>query len=473
VKLTQYFQAMMWIQRIGMKFLQLERHAAVAFLLTKDLYDTGADAHWNMINRTVEIFVGESDSLNPPGMAALIDQAEVQSVHDLYQTDVFERFARIALATGAGKQRINSQVLWSNPSSVDGFTPIPPAFHLMGQRFIVDSYIFTNVVYDRVPVTLAFPIPREFPSPLDAMFVLGNRATVPLLRDELATYGYHPNLAALDRLVGDYDSSFWDSSFYNVWLSALRTLNLDTTQKPYPAVMQTRTWERRILHAQLASWAQLRHDTVLYAKPSYSNGQCDYPDGWVDPYPAFYEKLGVFARKAIVDFEALNLLAWQRGPQIRAYFGALESAAGQLADIARAELAGEELSAQQRRFIKEPLKLTEDQGSGIGCVGTLYNGWYVQLLFGVSGMPTAFDPTVIDVHTSVNTGEVLHVGVGSCNPMLVSIKNECGVRAYVGPVMSYYEFKVPGLQRMTDVEWENMLWGEEPQRPAWVEPFIR
>ena len=37
-----------------------------------------------------------------------------------------------------------------------------------------------------------------------------------------------------------------------------------------PAVMQTEAWARRVLNTQLASWAELRHDTLLYAKQSYT-----------------------------------------------------------------------------------------------------------------------------------------------------------------------------------------------------------
>ena len=40
------------------------------------------------------------------------------------------------------------------------------------------------------------------------------------------------------------------------------------------------------MNAQLASWAELRHDTLLYAKQSYTAVPvCDFPDAYVDPYP--------------------------------------------------------------------------------------------------------------------------------------------------------------------------------------------
>jgi hypothetical protein len=51
-------------------------------------------------------------------------------------------------------------------------------------------------------------------------------------------------------------------------------------------------------HTQLASWAELRHDTVLYAKQSYTTSLgCSYPDAYVEPCPEFFRALGDFAKK--------------------------------------------------------------------------------------------------------------------------------------------------------------------------------
>ena len=39
-----------------------------------------------------------------------------------------------------------------------------------------------------------------------------------------------------------------------------------------PQVAGTEAWGRRMLNTQLGSWAELRHDTILYAKQSYTGG---------------------------------------------------------------------------------------------------------------------------------------------------------------------------------------------------------
>jgi hypothetical protein len=460
-ELEHYFRAMMWVQRIGMRFAQCPTHAAVAYLIARDLANTGAIDDWNAINDVVGLFVGLSDSLNPPGMLAVAEQAGLDSVADLYDPEGFLGFVRTALESGAGEQRIRSQVLSENPSYEDGFTPIPPMFHVMGQRFIVDSFVFSNVVADRVAG-------RAFPSTLDALFVLGNRATVPLLASELESYNYHPNLAALDHLVSGYTPDFWSANLYNVWLTALRALNADTTGSRYPPAMRTRAWEKKTLNTQLGSWAQLRHDTILYAKQSYTGGGCEYPEGWVDPYPELYEALAAFADRAQGNFGALGLL--ELDPGIEAYLAALKAHSMTLAGIARAELDGAELTEVQRVFLKSVVKRF-GQGYRLAM-----DGWYLEMVFHVMRVVQSFKPTIADVHTCVADicpAFTLEVGTGMPNLMLLSVKNDCGIKAYVGPVFSYFEFRSD--RRWDDEEWKGRLLENEwaPARPQWMYEILR
>lgn len=62
--------------------------------------------------------------------------------------------------------------------------------------------------------------------------------------------------------------------------------------------MHTEAFGRRTLNAQLGSWAQLRHDTVLYAKQSYTDGDArEFPDAYVEPYPAFWSAVVRYAER--------------------------------------------------------------------------------------------------------------------------------------------------------------------------------
>jgi hypothetical protein len=109
------------------------------------------------------------------------------------------------------------------------------------------------------------------------------------------------NLAGLRYLAESYEDDFWSSSIYNGWLSAIRSLSPpdDTERKFLPEFMQTAAWWQQKMNTQCASWAQLRHDNLLYAKQSYSGGvTCSYPYGYVEPIPEFYKAVKDYALSA-------------------------------------------------------------------------------------------------------------------------------------------------------------------------------
>ena len=49
--------------------------------------------------------------------------------------------------------------------------PLPRSFLLLGQRYVVDSHVFSNVVYDRVPPSTKGRL-RMLPDPLDVAFAV-------------------------------------------------------------------------------------------------------------------------------------------------------------------------------------------------------------------------------------------------------------------------------------------------------------
>ena len=62
--------------------------------------------------------------------------------------------------------------------------------------FLIDSYIFSEVVFDRIIVN-GKKIWRGLPDPLDAMAVLGNEDAMALLEDDLTQYKYSYKIDAL------------------------------------------------------------------------------------------------------------------------------------------------------------------------------------------------------------------------------------------------------------------------------------
>src|SRR5262249_10888929 len=150
-----------------------------------------------------------------------------------------------------------------------GTMPLSSSFALFGQRYVVDSHVFSNVVYDRVQHG---DVRRMMPSPLDVGFAaLKNNQAGQLLGGELEKYKYAPDLNAMRGLVDAHPRDYWEGSLYNLWLSSLQALSptdelADPAKAGIPVVAATESWGRRLLSTQLASWAELRHDTILYTK---------------------------------------------------------------------------------------------------------------------------------------------------------------------------------------------------------------
>ena len=293
------------------------------------------------------------------------------------------------------------------------------------------------------------------PNPLDIGFAaLGNNQAGLLLGDELAKYGYAPELASMRVLADEHPAEYWDANLYNEWMSMQRALS--PKKDPIPKVSGTEPWGRRILSTQLASWAELRHDTLLYAKQSYTfNNGCEYPDAYVEPYPEFFARLAAFATKGEQLTADLEAPASGSPPRTYAgYFQQLGSVASMLEAMAANQRAGAPHTAEQIAFINKLVFRT-------GCGGSAFDGWYEKLFYDPSD-GAATDVIIADVHTQPtdadgNTvGRVLHVGTWLPRTMVFTAESCTGAHAYVGIVSSYHETITNNFVRLNDEDWSKM-----------------
>ena len=477
--LQRYFRTLMWLGRADTGFeLEKSRQLLAAALFTQTLEHTGAGKQLQVMKDVVDLMVGRSDDLTPAQFADVLQREKLTSPADLVPAKNLTRIAEVLAATGLGQQRIRSQFVSSDPSSPVKAL-LPPVFQPFGQRFVLDSFVLSKVVYDDI-IFRGAKQERHMPTGLDVMAALGNQLAVSLLaapKGELEQWNYAANIAAVHDVVAAWTDASWNDNLYSLWLDVLRTLSHTPAGKHVPAVMQRDPWAAKTLQTQLASWAQLRHDTILYAKQSYTMSLgCLYPEGYVEPYPEFYAKLGRFSAEAARRFEALA------GPDLPAakiavyssYFKSFSKTMGTLEGIAKNELAGKELSGKQEDFLKNTI---ERQMVSDGYVGTPdWSGWYVDLVFLKSGDEAdAIDwkPTIADVHTDPDTMRALEVGTGNVDFAVVAIDNDGDRAIHVGPTFSYYEFTMPTDKRLTDEEWSLMVDDKSlPSRPAWILPLV-
>ena len=473
--LASYFRAMMWLGRTEIYLLEpggtttewpkkdIQRQIIDAALVLEAARAAGVLTRLQEVDQILQFMVGESDNVTPEQLQELLDETAIANAGALLDNVQCKAFQDHLATKPYATQQILSQIVMTDPMDPDQIRP-PAAFLLMGQRFVIDSYVTGNVVYDKV-VCDGEKVRRMLPSTLDVLFALGNNAAGQLLKPELERYHYASNAAANRYLVDSYPTEFWSASMFNAWLQMIRTLNPPEVKSQFPSFMQTAAWWQEKMNTQLASWAQLRHDNLLYAKQSYSGGiTCSYPESFVEPIPQFFDAVKQYAEMAAEKFGALEEV-W-----IQSYFLRLAATAETLGGIAAKELDGTPLTNDERTFLQDMLVL------GHMC-GDPFHGWYPDLFFG--GYDEINNFVVADVHTAPTdeygtpVGWVLHVGTGPVDMAILRASlpdgREC---AFIGPVMSYYEHVATGFKRLTDEEWKTLYAVAPTLRPSFVNIYL-
>lgn len=473
--LRRYFRAQIWLGRIDFRLIETQPDHTQVFhrrqfesaLLLASLLDEEAKRSWEILDSTIGAFVGEPDNMTVPEVDALLADLGVTDLAEIAALDD-ATIAQAIVAGGYGAQRIASHFMVNGLGK--GTMPLSSTFLLLGQRYVVDSHVFSNVVYDRVQ---GGEVLRMMPDPLDVAFAaLGNDQAGMLLGEELNRYRYASDLEAMRILVDAHGEAFWNANLYNLWLASLRTLSPGSFDG-LPSVARTEAWGRRILNTQLASWAELRHDTILYAKQSYTEGvTCEFPDAYVDPYPEFYAAVGTFAAKGEALVAWLPLSDGYVASRIRVWFQRLGEIASMLEEMAVRQRDGLPLTVEHLDFINRAVWVD----SGCGGPATAY-GWYGDLFFKQEGA-AEFDPTIADVHTQPTdeagnaVGRILHVATGGPRLMVITVDTCMGPRAYVGLASTYYERILDDWKRMDDPEWSKELLEAPPPDVRWMQDLI-
>ena len=487
-KLKNYFKAFMWYGRLSFLLkgckdcfvskedaeIQTTGAAVIAskFAESEELLDK-----WDRIYSVTAFYVGLADDLGPYEYLEAMNHvfggrfdANVLTEENMEKLKLkLAEYRSPKIYGGTGECVILPPF---EPEDLDTCLDKSKGFRLMGQRFIPDSYMFQNLVFPKVDVPLGRERPftwvmtvmgptRGFPRGLDVMALLGSERARKLL-DQLkdSEYkGYERQSNLLREEFDGFTEEQWNKNLYWSWLYALKSL-LKEYDAGYPTFMQTTAWQDKTLTTVLASWAELRHDTILYAKQSYTplkgtSAPSRPPEkpvvGYIEPVPEFYNRLLALTRmttKGLDEMRVLDRIAKHRLQN-------LEKILERLVKLSIKELENEELGKEDYEFVKN---FGEELNSVIADVDK-----------------KAKKTTIIaDVHTDSNTKKVLEEGVGYVKLVVVAYKVPDGrILVGSGPVMTYYEFKHPMADRLTDEKWRDMLDSNPPKDPEWTSSFAR
>jgi len=443
-----------------------------ACLLTATLTgDTNLWTRWKRVYEVTSFYVGVSDDLGPYEYLDALQSVFTGTVDPGQLGEEGLLGLRLKLAEHS------PPAIYGGTGNVILFPPITPdrldevleatvGFRLMGQRFVPDSYIFQELVVPRVHSPLGPEKPftwvntplgptRGFPRGLDVMAILGSRRAREIL-DEFKDSNYENYDAQFGTLkvqFSNFTADDWGRNLYWAWLYTLKPL-LEEQGGGYPTFMQTEAWADKQLTTALASWTELRHDTILYAKQSYSvvlSSAITSPpvEGYVEPVPEFYARLlGLtkMTRRGLTSYGVFDETSSRR-------LASLEEIISRLLRVSEKELMNEPLTQGDFDFIRDFTDELDDVLAGVDS----------------DAKKTTL---VADVHTDTNTNQALEEATGYVRLIVVAYRQPDGsVVLGAGPVFSYYEFKQPISQRLTDEVWREKLAEDPPDDPEWVEGF--
>jgi hypothetical protein len=278
-------------------------------------------------------------------------------------------------------------------------------------------------------------------------------------------------------LVDQHEPAYFSESLYTGWIGALRAASPTwTAGSAAPPIVNTRAWNKRIMQMQLASWAELRHDNVLYAKPSYTSlPGCDFPDAYVEPIPALWRAIADFAKRGSALVADLGLGA-NNGSGAKNYFDSLAGTAEMLEAMATQQEQGAPFTAEQMAFINQAVEYKDE--SVVCATVKRPKGWYPRLFYQPDDSEKQ-DTVVVDVHTQpadeagTIVGKVLHVGTGLPRLMVVTFETCSGSRAYAGVVSAYHETTTEKFDRLTDERWTQQIAGtSRPSEVPWISDLV-
>ncbi|MFX0011569.1 MAG: DUF3160 domain-containing protein [Candidatus Hermodarchaeota archaeon] len=455
--LATYFLTMMFYGR--MKFY-LERtpqesrfsvieQTRMALLITIGVkLNKQVNTAWRKLNQITSFLIGRSDDL---GVLEYLNLLHEHTIDDLESDVVIEEVIKQA------KKLPEPKILGELDKRLEEekWASRDKGFLFMGQKFIPDGYFFQNLIHPKIES-------RFLASGLDIMAILGSNRALTHLKDEISKYGeYLAQLEKMQQETKSWDTQIWTQSIYFLWLYSLLPLLHDKEQQ-YPSYMRTDAWRDKELNTCLGSWAELRHDTILYAKQAYTtlgDGSSPLADSVVEANP---ELLGRIISLLTLMTNYLNTQKISFPAELAEFSAVLTS----LKSIAEKQLRGE-LIPPASYYPR-------------------YNEWEVLCSFGknlkyiierasyVKSEIDELNAIIADVITDSQHGKVLEVGTGYINEIYVIAYNRnnqpCLTR---GAIYSYYEFAWTMRNRLTDEEWWKMLkGGNEPKRPSWTNSFI-
>ena len=474
--LEAYFRAQMWYGRIHFTIAQStnpenRRESLIMEPIALFIIDTVKDrpdlyTEWQALFDPITTLIGMSDDL---GFSDVLPLWKEQGIADFgsWVSSTDNIYAIMELFN----QNLRPPLISGNTGVSDKQGNPPMGWRFMGQRFTYDSYVHQQVCAPRLYV-------RDLVRGLDVMRAFGSNvadhifAQTDYIEPESEEGGYQGGQELkriLDKNMAFFDSQdddFWTQTYYNNVLAQIRTQARFEAGAGY-YFTESPLWNVKALNSAHSTWAELRHDTILYVKqvyaeraggddmdPTFRTLPLPVPASYIEPNLPFYSYSLRSVQKLYECFDSFGLL----DDAARSKLVGLVELYGKALEIATLESKDQPVTPEDNLWIRTVSKK----------LALLVKPGYDSYVDDADQLKMA---CVADVYTSAG-GTCLEVGVGIPYRLYVPLNDgQGGKRIAVGYVPSYYEFYGPQSNRMSDEEWKAIVYAEPVKDMKDYEPF--
>jgi hypothetical protein len=446
---------------------------------------------WKRIYETTALFAGYSDDLTVQEYLSLKKQIYGQGEGKLDDKNRLLKFK--AEAGKLRKPRILSTESLAASQGGPNWRESTAGMRIFGTRYSFDSEIMQRLTYDNVreflgsasasrPFTLVNAgglLIRGFPRGLDVYSAFSFPQAEELLKagGDDQYRGYQEQLVRLRKELTAINAQQWRESIYTSRLKAALML-ANEPNGILPKAMKKKAWKLKQLTAALGSWAELRHDTILYTKQPYAMSQMAMagmgkgggprppppppPHGYVEPVPEFYSAL----KDCFVSLDnRIKSLGFPEDKALGQKLLSFQGTLNELEKIAHKELAGEILTDEEYKFIENIYGTLSIPKAGLPHYRDVSDEF-------MTDMDNKM-PVVADVFTDLNSKMALEEAVGRPMKLYMVCPVDGEPTVCVGAIYSYYEFKQPIDKRLTDGEWRELIkQNKQPEQAEWVKSYL-
>lgn len=480
----RYFHAMMWLQTAwfcmddndGLQrglYLALQYHNAGSELqnICRSVYDP------------IGFLMGQPDNMPIIEIADVVNtKLGIHSTADL-QNEQKLNTARTVLA------KLFSEYDKIHPKKKELMACVNK-MNFMPQRYTPDAEILSKM-YNEKPNGA-----RAYPSGLDVFDAFGSQSAANVLDSTDKEAKQWTDYGKFRKEMRSKFSKFadFDKTMYNKWMETLVTLQKSSKDKP--GYMKTGGWQRKDLNSSLASWAELKHDAILYAEQPMAAEMGDgggdfialpspvYIQDYVEPNLAFWKKMKEMLELNIKMLKKAGFYKSVEEKTIKK-----DDDGDEYEDINTFDIKGNtewlmkkvQLCIDAAEKELKNIRLTNEENEAIKMTGPEFEEYTLQILnpeikysdwFEVKDADSSI-AIVADVFTrnvpDCGKNAVLEEGVGRANEIYVVVERNGQTYITRGAVFDYYEFVDKDMKRYSDEEWQQLLnTDKKPSRPTWT-----